>query len=87
MLEVFAGTYSEALQKTLYLMGKAALEARPEVAEVKFSALNKHHFVGRPAAVRRGEQQRGLHRRRPALRASSRPPSSARAAPTPVTPG
>ena len=45
MLEVFAGTYSEALQKTLYLMGKAALEARPEVAEVKFSAPNKHHFV------------------------------------------
>jgi urate oxidase len=45
MLEVFASTYSEALQKTLYLMGKAVLEARPEVAEVKFSAPNKHHFL------------------------------------------
>ena len=45
MLEVFASTYSEALQNTLYLMGKAALEARPEVAEIKFSAPNKHHFV------------------------------------------
>ena len=45
MLEVFAGTYSEALQQSLYLMGKAVLEARPEVAEIKFSAPNKHHFV------------------------------------------
>jgi urate oxidase len=45
MLEVFAGTYSKALQQTLYLMGKAVLEAHPDVAEIKFSAPNKHHFV------------------------------------------
>lgn len=45
MLEVFAGTYSKALQQTLYLMGKAVLETHPEVAEIKFSAPNKHHFV------------------------------------------
>ena len=45
MLEVFAGRYSEALQQTLYQMGEAVLEARPEVAEIKFSAPNKHHFV------------------------------------------
>ena len=45
MLEVFAGDYSQALQQTLYQMGKAVLETRPEVAEIKFSAPNKHHFV------------------------------------------
>ena len=45
MLEVFASKYSEALQQTLYQMGEAVLEARPEVAEIKFSAPNKHHFV------------------------------------------
>ena len=45
MLEVFATTYSKALQQTLYLMGKAVLEAHDEVAEIKFSAPNKHHFV------------------------------------------
>ncbi len=45
MLEVFAGTYSKALQQTLYMMGKAVLEAHEEVAEIKFSAPNKHHFV------------------------------------------
>jgi len=44
MMATFATTYSRALQETLYLMGKAVLEARPEVAEVKFSAPNKHHF-------------------------------------------
>ena len=45
MLETFAGTYSRALQETLYLMGSAVLEAHPEVAEMRFSAPNKHHFL------------------------------------------
>jgi urate oxidase len=45
MLEAFATTYSHALQESLYTMGKAVLEAHPEVAEVKFSAPNKHHFL------------------------------------------
>ena len=45
MLEVFADLYSKALQQTLYMMGKAVLEAHEEVAEIKFSAPNKHHFV------------------------------------------
>ena len=45
MLEVFAGHYSKALQQTLYVMGETVLEKRPEVAEIKFSAPNKHHFV------------------------------------------
>jgi urate oxidase len=45
MLEAFATTYSHALQETLYAMGKAVLEAHPEVVEIKFSAPNKHHFL------------------------------------------
>jgi urate oxidase len=45
MLAGFATTYSRALQETLYVMGKNVLEAHPEVAEVKFSAPNKHHFA------------------------------------------
>ena len=45
MLSAFATTYSRALQETLYAMGKAVLEAHPEVAEVKFAAPNKHHFL------------------------------------------
>jgi urate oxidase len=45
MLAAFATTYSRALQETLYVMGQNVLEAHPEVAEVKFSAPNKHHFL------------------------------------------
>jgi urate oxidase len=45
LLAGFATTYSRALQETLYVMGKNVLEAHPEVAEIKFSAPNKHHFL------------------------------------------
>ena len=45
LLETFATTYSRALQETLQLMGRATLEAHPGLAEVRFSAPNKHHFV------------------------------------------
>jgi urate oxidase len=45
LLETFATTYSRALQETLQLMGTAALEAQPGLAEIRFSAPNKHHFV------------------------------------------
>jgi len=45
LLETFATTYSHALQESLYAMGSAVLEAHPEVAEIKFSAPNKHHFL------------------------------------------
>lgn len=45
MLEAFASTHSYALQQTLYAMGEAALDACPEVAEIRFSLPNKHHFV------------------------------------------
>jgi urate oxidase len=45
MLEAFAGTHSLALQQTLYAMGSAALDAVPEVAEVRLSLPNRHHFL------------------------------------------
>jgi urate oxidase len=45
ILEQFATVHSLALQQTLYESGRAVLETHPEVAEIKFSAPNKHHFV------------------------------------------
>ena len=45
LLETFASTYSRALQETLYLMGKQVLETNEDVAEIRFSAPNKHHFL------------------------------------------
>jgi urate oxidase len=45
LLSTFAGTYSRALQETLYAMGRAVLDSQPGIAEVRFSAPNKHHFL------------------------------------------
>ncbi|WP_222268981.1 factor-independent urate hydroxylase [Modestobacter marinus] len=45
LLQRFAEIHSYALQQTLYGMGQAVLEQHPEVAEIKFSAPNKHHFL------------------------------------------
>ena len=45
LLETFATTYSRALQETLYAMGSAVLEARPEITEIAFAAPNKHHHL------------------------------------------
>ncbi|TCN41879.1 urate oxidase [Kribbella orskensis] len=45
LLEQFARIHSYALQQTLYGMGEAVLQQHPEVAEIKFSAPNKHHFL------------------------------------------
>jgi urate oxidase len=45
MLEAFAGTHSLALQQTLHAMGSAALDAVPEVAEIRLSLPNRHHFL------------------------------------------
>jgi urate oxidase len=41
----FAGHHSLALQHTLYGMGSAVLAGQPEIAEVRFSAPNRHHFA------------------------------------------
>ena len=45
LLESFATERSDALQQTLYLMGEAVLAARPELAEIRLSMPNKHHFL------------------------------------------
>ncbi|WP_410591744.1 factor-independent urate hydroxylase [Amycolatopsis sp. lyj-23] len=45
LLETFATKHSLSLQQTLYAMGEAVLEAREEVAEVRLSLPNKHHFL------------------------------------------
>ena len=45
LVKQFAVVDSLALQQTLYHMGKAVLEEFPQLAEVRLSAPNKHHFV------------------------------------------
>ncbi|WP_394616170.1 factor-independent urate hydroxylase [Lentzea sp. JNUCC 0626] len=45
MLKTFADKHSLSLQQTLYAMGEAVLQARPEVAEMRLSMPNKHHFL------------------------------------------
>jgi urate oxidase len=45
LLETFAATHSLALQQTLYAMGEAVLQRCPDVAEVRMSMPNRHHFL------------------------------------------
>src|SRR5699024_8588499 len=45
LLERFASLHSYALQQTLGHMGRGILEDHPTVAEIRFSAPNKHHFL------------------------------------------
>ncbi|GAA5137344.1 factor-independent urate hydroxylase [Pseudonocardia adelaidensis] len=45
MLEQFATVHSLALQQTLWEMGRAVLEAHPEIAQISLQAPNKHHFT------------------------------------------
>jgi urate oxidase len=45
LLDQFAQVHSLALQQTLWEMGKAVLEACPDVAEIRLSAPNRHHFL------------------------------------------
>jgi urate oxidase len=45
LLSTFATTYSRALQETLHLMGNAVLNSVQELAEIRFSAPNRHHFL------------------------------------------
>jgi urate oxidase len=44
MIDAFVNTYSYSLQQTLYSMGRLVLEARPEVAEVRLTLPNRHHY-------------------------------------------
>jgi urate oxidase len=45
LLETFAATHSLALQQTLYAMGEAVLARFDQVAEIRLSMPNKHHFL------------------------------------------
>jgi urate oxidase len=45
LLAAFATTHSLALQQTLYAMGEAVLAGHEEIAEIRLSLPNKHHFV------------------------------------------
>jgi urate oxidase len=45
LLETFARHHSRSLQQTLYEMGRAVLEAEPQVAEVRLAMPNRHHFA------------------------------------------
>ena len=45
LLENFAVTHSFALQQTLYTMGSAVLEKFGEIAEIRLSMPNKHHYL------------------------------------------
>jgi urate oxidase len=45
LVVAFAGTYSLALQQTLFAMGSRVLAECPEVLEVKLSLPNRHHFL------------------------------------------
>lgn len=45
LLETFAVHDSHSLQHTMYAMGEAALREVPEIAEVRLSMPNRHHFL------------------------------------------
>lgn len=45
LIETFATHHSLSLQQTLYAMGEAVLHSRHEVAEIRMSMPNKHHFA------------------------------------------
>jgi urate oxidase len=45
LLERFAVTHSLSLQQTLHAMAAGALESRSELAELRLSMPNRHHFV------------------------------------------
>jgi urate oxidase len=45
LLARFASHHSLSLQQTLYEMGAGVLRARPEIAEVRLSLPNRHHFL------------------------------------------
>lgn len=45
LLRTFATTHSLALQQTLYAMGEAVLRNHEDIAEIRLSLPNKHHFA------------------------------------------
>jgi urate oxidase len=59
MLQVFTDTYSPSVQRTLFLMGEAALDSFPGLSRIKLAMPNKHYLninmasLGRPADQRK----------------------------------
>ena len=45
MIEVFATTYSESVQDSLYRMGETALAEVPEISEISMACPNKHYLL------------------------------------------
>lgn len=45
LVDRFAAVHSLALQQTLWEMGQAVLQAHEDIAEIRLSAPNKHHFL------------------------------------------
>ena len=45
LLETFAGHDSKSVQQTLFAMGAAAIDAVPEVSEIRLSLPNRHHLL------------------------------------------
>jgi urate oxidase len=45
LVEQFATVHSLALQQSLWEMGRAVLAAHDEIAEIRLSAPNRHHFL------------------------------------------
>jgi urate oxidase len=45
ILDVYGNHHSLAHQQTLYEAGKAVLDDQPEIAEIRITAPNKHHFL------------------------------------------
>ncbi|SNT65654.1 urate oxidase [Asanoa hainanensis] len=45
LVAAFVDTYSYSLQQTLYAMGSRALEQQKELAEIRLTLPNKHHFL------------------------------------------
>ncbi len=45
LTDAFVGTQSRSLQQTLFAMGSAVLQARPELAEIRLALPNKHHYL------------------------------------------
>ncbi|GAA3706763.1 urate oxidase [Zhihengliuella alba] len=45
LLKAFADTHSLALQQSMFQMGRAVLEAHPEIDEIRMSLPNNHHFL------------------------------------------
>jgi urate oxidase len=45
LLKAFAGHNSMSVQHTLFDMGKAALEAAPEIARIHLAMPNLHHLL------------------------------------------